>query len=128
MRIRRPKTLTATCAALAVAVAFAGCSGRVRPRSEKTFDEITGLIAGKTADEVIRLLGEPDSRQSVFGSDQKWIWWDYTILAGGDHPPEMRGRVVHLEIVFRNPERSDDHRWRVDGNLAVNYRMPSSDG
>ncbi len=125
--MRRRKLLAAAGVVLAAALALAGC-GRCRARSEKSFDEIHELVSGKTSGEVVRLLGEPDSRQPVFGSDQKWIWWDYTFLDGGDHPPEIRGRVVHLEIVFRNPERSDDHRWRVDGSLAVNYRMPSSDG
>ncbi len=96
-----------------------GCQG-VRARSENSFDEIRHLVAEMEADEVVRLLGEPDSRQPIFGDDEKWIWWNYTFLDGNNYPPEIRGQVVHLEILVKNPA------GRVDGRLAVNYRMPAT--
>lgn len=98
-----------------------------RPRSDLSFGEIGALVEGKTAGEVSHVLGEPDSRQRVYGTDEKWIWWRYTFLDGDDVPPELRGQIVHLEIVFRNPSRSNESRlpyseWPIDGSLAVNYR------
>lgn len=111
------------------------CQGQ-RPRSERSFDEIDALARGKTAEQILRLLGEPDSRQMVFDTDERWIWWNYTFLDGKDCPPELRGRVVHLEIVFRNPGASEpaqtDRRpyseWRVDDAFGITYRTPSSGG
>lgn len=94
-------------------------------RSDKSFDEIYRLIAGSDAPEVVRLLGEPDSRQPVFGSDEKWVWWNYTFLDGNNYPPELRGRVVHLEVVMSKPPRHAGP-WRVGGRLAVYYRVPQS--
>ena len=46
---------------------------------------------------------------------------------------EMRGRVVHLEIVVRNPEKvSVDRRpyseWKVDDAFGITYRTPDSGG
>lgn len=107
-------------------LAVAGCwqSGA---RSERSFDEIHRLIDHSDAPEVIRLLGEPDNRQPIFGSDEKWVWWNYTFLDGSNYPPELRGRVVHLEVVMsKNPTAAADRR--VGGSLAVNYRVPLSDG
>jgi hypothetical protein len=45
----------------------------------------------------------------------------------------MRGRVVHLEIVVRSPERVASQPapyavWKVDDALGVSYQIPSSDG
>lgn len=110
------------------------CQG-VRARSERSFDEIQTLAQGKTADQILRLLGEPDTRQVIFDADERWIWWNYTFLDGKDCPPEMRGRVVHLEIVFRNPRASGPARterrpyseWRVDDAFGVAYRTPASE-
>ncbi len=101
-------------------------------RSERSFDEINRLVQGKTADQVVRLLGEPDTRQTVFDSDEKWIWWNYTFIDGKDYPPELRGRMVHLEIVFTNPARPYEPprpytEWSIDGSFGVNYTMPSHD-
>jgi len=109
-------------AALLAVISLAGCPGG-QARSSKSFDEIHRLVAGKVAEEVVGLLGEPDSRQPIFGADEKWIWWNYTFLDGNDYPPEVRGHVVHLEIIFKKTSRRE---WRVDGELAVGYRLPSS--
>ena len=102
-------------------------SDRPRSRSEKSFDEIYRMVVGQASGEVVRLLGEPDSRQPIFGADEKWIWWNYTYLDGNDYPPELRGRVVHLEIIFRNQGPISEELWRVDGKLAVRYRLPAVD-
>lgn len=115
-------------------IGFAGCRG-TSARSDRSFDEIQALARGKTAEQVLRLLGEPDSRQVVFDNDERWIWWNYTFLDGEDCPPEMRGRVVHLEIVVRNPGgpelvrtgRRPDSEWRVDDAFGITYRTPSTE-
>jgi hypothetical protein len=126
--------------ALLASVAFmligpAGCGGP-KARSARSFDEIQALAQGKTAQQILELLGDPDSRQVVFDADERWIWWNYTFLDGKDCPPEMRGRVVHLEIVLRNPrvtgrrgtEGRAESEWRVDDPFGITYRAPSTDG
>jgi hypothetical protein len=74
--------------------------GQQGPKSNKSFDAIRDLVMGRTAAEVESLLGEPDSRQPLILSGERWVWWNYTYLDGKNYPPEMRGRVVHLEIIF----------------------------
>jgi hypothetical protein len=113
-----------------------GCRGP-KARSGHSFNEIQALARGKSAAQLLELLGEPDSRQVVFDADERWIWWDYTFLDGKDCPPEMRGRVVHLEIVVKNPVRSLEKaspsrrpysEWRVDDAFGITYRAPASGG
>jgi hypothetical protein len=105
-----------------------GCD-RPRAKSDKSFDEIRGMVNEKTAAEVERLLGEPDSREAMMMSGERWIWWNYTYLDGNNYPPEDRGRVVHLEIVFE-PDgpgtKASNHRaeLRVGGLLGVSYTLP----
>ncbi|HBL31330.1 MAG TPA: hypothetical protein DD490_31270 [Acidobacteria bacterium] len=117
----------------ALALLFgAGCRGP-RARSERSFDEIQELVRGKTAEQLLTLLGEPDSRQVIFDADERWVWWNYTFLDGRDCPPELRGRVVHLEIVIKNPVRLGAHRrpyseWQVDDAFGITYRSPFTDG
>jgi len=111
-------------------IGFAGCRGP-RARSDHSFNEIQALVRGKTAQQILQLLGEPDSRQEVFDADERWIWWNYTFLDGKDCPPEMRGRVVHLEIVVRNPERKRASRrpyseWQVDDAFGITYQAPAT--
>lgn len=117
---------------VALLLIVAGCQGP-RARSSRSFSEIQALVRGKTAAQILQLLGEPDSRQMVFDADERWIWWNYTFLAGKDCPPEMRGRVVHLEIVVKNPVRSIEKastsrrpysEWRVDDAFGITYRAP----
>lgn len=111
-------------------LSFLACQGP-RSRSERSFHEIEILARGKSAAQVLQLLGEPDSRQEVFDADERWIWWNYTFLDGKDFPPELRGRVVHLEIVFKNPRRAIRRpysEWRVDDAFGITYRAPSIDG
>ncbi len=112
-------------------IVLLGCQGH-QARSERSFYEIETLARGKTAEQILELLGEPDSRQKVFDADERWIWWNYTFLDGKDCPPEMRGRVVHLEIVVRNPERVGTSRrpyseWQVDDAFGITYKAPSTD-
>ncbi|HEY2293847.1 MAG TPA: hypothetical protein VGM86_24345 [Thermoanaerobaculia bacterium] len=117
-------------------IAASGCRGP-RARSARSFSEIQALVQGKTAEQLLQLLGEPDSRQVVFDADERWIWWNYTFLDGKDCPPEMRGRVVHLEIVVKNPVRNVESarvsrrpysEWRVDDAFGITYRAPATDG
>ena len=110
---------------------MAGCGGGPRPRSQLSFDEIAARVAGLSAAEVTAVLGEPDSRRPVFLRDERWIWWNYTFLAGEDYPPEVRGRVVHLEITFRKPsgagEGSESYsEWHVARPFGVAYRTPNT--
>ena len=125
-------TMRMSCVGIAfLLIALSACQGN-RARSERSFYEIETLVQGKTAEQVAQLLGEPDSRQKVFDADERWVWWNYTFLDGKDCPPEMRGRVVHLEIVVRNPERAGASgrpysEWRVDDSFGITYRAPSKD-
>jgi hypothetical protein len=89
-----PALLLAIVLALPVA-----CGARV-PRSPYTFDQIQRRVAGKSAREVEALLGRPDTRQRLPTRDEKWIWWNYTVLDGKEYAPEVRRRLVHLEIFF----------------------------
>lgn len=95
---------------------------------QRSFDEIRRRLEGKTAAETLSLLGEPDTRREVFGGDVRWIWWSCAILDGKDHPPELRGRVVHVQIVFRNPKRrgaaGSSADWRMDEGLGVGFWLP----
>lgn len=107
-------------------VVLTGC-GHVRARSDKSFDEISRLVSGRTATEVAALLGEPDSRQSILSDSERWVWWSYTYLGGEQYAPEFRGRVVHLEITFvRSAARSGPSRdaWRVGSPFGVSYSFP----
>jgi hypothetical protein len=108
---------------------FVAC--HANSRSDKSFDEIRSMVQNKTAAEVEKLLGPPDSRQALLLGDERWIWWNYTFLGGGDYPPEMRGKIVHLEITFANPDVSGSGRpsyseWRIADPLSVSFILPSA--
>ncbi len=117
-------------AVVALVVLLTGCR-KTAARSARSYDEINRLVAGKTADQVLHLLGEPDSRQVVLDADERWIWWNFTYLEGSDYPPEIRGRVVHLEILFKNPSRGHLERlpyskWLIDDVFGVSFKRPAS--
>lgn len=124
-----PKIATRlACLVVLLLAALAACGPRAR--SERSFPEIQSLVLGRTAEQVARLLGEPDTIQPVFDAGERWIWWNYTFLDGSDFPPEKRGRVVHLEIVVRNPRglgaaRPSYTEWQVDDTFGITYRDPS---
>jgi len=104
------------------------CAHR-QAKSARSFDEIRDMVTGKTAAEVERILGKPDSRESMVMSGERWIWWNYTYLDGNNYAPEERGRVVHLEIVFEpdgSGARAANPRTelRVGGPLGVSYTLP----
>ena len=114
-------------AVLGLLVFLMAC-GKTTPRSDRSFDQIRELVAGKSAAEVEALLGEPDTRESVLVGDERWIWWNYTFLDGKDLPPELRGQVVHLEITFErspDPSASGGSAWRISGPLGVSYSLPA---
>ncbi len=87
------------------------------------------MVQGRTAAEVASLLGEPDSRQPLILSGERWIWWNYTYLDGQNYPPEKRGQVVHLEIIFeREPNEAGNTKaalssLRAIDPLAVSYTL-----
>lgn len=100
-------------------------------KSTKSFDEICDLVAGKTAAEVEVLLGPPDNVYPSPLGNERWTWWNYTFLDGNSYPPEIRKRVVHLEIVFENPGLLSGQvvpasQWRVSDELSVSYQIPDS--
>ncbi|MCP3957362.1 MAG: hypothetical protein GY719_05880 [bacterium] len=100
-----------------------------RPVSDRSFDEIKQMVEGKSASEVVEILGDPQHKEKVFGHSERWIWWRYTTLEGSQHAPELRGQIVHLEVVFRNPSRPGEaipySGWSIDEVNGVEYRLPS---
>ena len=100
--------------------------------AEKSFDQISAMVEGRTADEVENILGSPNSRQMVLFGDERWVWWNYTFLDGKDYAPQIRGRVVHLEILFKNPTppgkpRLPYSRWHIVSPYGISYSGFSSD-
>ena len=109
-----------------MALLLAGCSPTAR--SEKSFDEIRTLVAGKTEAEVTKLLGNPDHREKLPISVERLTWWNYTYL-GKEWAPEVRGKIVHLEITFAGPlvtsvEDDEPSRWRVSEPYGVGFSLP----
>jgi hypothetical protein len=109
---------------------LASCGG-ARARSPWSFDEIRDRVSGRSSKEVEELLGTPDLRQSILLGDERWVWWNFTYLDGVSYPPEERGRIVHLEILF---ERLDSgavkaptaQTLRISGPLGVSYTLTAS--
>ena len=121
------RSLTRSC--VLVLTCFAACQSY--PRSDKSFDQIRAMVQGKTATEVEKLLGPPDSRQPLLLGDERWIWWNYTFLGGQDYSPEVRGKIVHLQITFANPDLSGKDRppysrWRIEDPESVSFVLPGS--
>jgi outer membrane protein assembly factor BamE (lipoprotein component of BamABCDE complex) len=107
---------------------LAGCSPAAR--SEKSFDEIRMLVAGKTEAEVTKLLGNPDHRETLPFGDERWTWWNYTYL-GKEFAPEVRGKIVHLEITFAGPlvaaaGGDEPSGWRVSEPYGVGFSLPGT--
>ena len=117
---------------LAALLGLAAC--RHGARSNRSFEQIQSLVAGKTAAEVAKLLGPPDLKQDLLADDMRWVWWNYTFLDGANFAPEIRGRVVHLEITFESPATTaadpqiPRERWLVSGPLGVSYTLPGEKG
>jgi hypothetical protein len=114
---------------LCVLLIWGACKSR--PRSGKSFDEICRLVSGKSANEVETLLGTPDSREDLAIGDQRWIWWNYTSLEGESYAPEVRGKIVHLEITFSCPIGASNvslspSQWKVSSPLSVSYVLPQA--
>jgi hypothetical protein len=108
-----------------------GNACKSRPRSEKSFDEISRLVAGRSATEVEALLGRPDSRQDLAMGDKRWVWWNFTSLDGESYAPELRGKIVHLEITFSSPIGNANAslspaQWKVSSPLSVSYVVPQA--
>jgi hypothetical protein len=106
-----------------------GLSCRHGARSGRSFDDIRSSVTGKTAAQVERLLGAPDSRVRYIVGDERWIWWDFAYLAGADYAPEVRGRVVHVSITFENPAPGGPvprpySEWKIIEPLGVSYTLP----
>jgi hypothetical protein len=75
------------------------------------------------------LLGAPDYQKQSDLGDEKWLWWNYTVLDGDSYAPEVRGQVVHLEIMFSNPRHDSEpflprSEWRVREPFGVSYLLP----
>jgi hypothetical protein len=109
-----------------------GCAPAAK--SAKSFDEIHKMVAGKTAAEVKQLLGPPDNVDKLLLGDERWVWWNYTFLEGTKWAPEMRGKVVHLEITFEGPSFEREGREvvakaepRVSEPYGVGYVVPGGE-
>jgi len=107
-----------------------GCAPAAK--STKSFDEIHNLVAGKTAGEVQQLLGPPDHIEKLLLGDQRWVWWNYTYLDGQSWAPEVRGKIVHLEITFENPSSEREAGGtkaepRVSDPYGVAYVIPGGE-
>jgi hypothetical protein len=103
------------------------CGHRNVPKSPKCFDDIRDLVRGKNAAQIDSLLGHPDLREKMVFSGERWVWWDYTYLDGNKYPPDLRGRLVHLEIIFEPTVKSaarteavPSELWPTDP-LAITY-------
>lgn len=88
------------------------------------------MVKGRTSSEVETILGEPDSKQEMLSSGERWIWWNYTFLGGNNYPPELRDKVVHLEILFEPDDQAGVARASSPGELrasspfAISYTLP----
>jgi hypothetical protein len=108
---------------------FTACNYQ-RAKSENDFNKIREGVKEKTPDEVERMLGKPDSKQVMLSSGERWIWWNYTSLEGQDYPPELRGKVVHLEIIFQPDDSpgiaraASPSELRVSEPFGVSYTLP----
>ena len=116
---------------LLVCFCLVGCSQSARSRSAKSFDEIRALVVGKTEAEVKKLLGDPDHREKLLFGDERWTWWNYTYLGGNDWAPEVRDKVVHLEITFAGPLTAtagtdESSQWRVSEPYGVGFTFPGA--
>jgi len=125
--LKRPPLSLFAVVVLVVAGSLAAC--RSSARSGKSFDEVRAQIAGKSAAEVERLLGPPNSKVQYVIGDERWIWWSYAYLDGQDYAPEVRGKIVHLSITFENPApgarpRRPYSEWRIVEPLGVSYMLP----
>jgi hypothetical protein len=106
---------------LSLGLTSQGC--RPSAKSQRSFDQIRELVQDRTASEVEKILGKPDMQEAVL-DEQRWVWWNYTFLDGDQYAPEVRGQVVHLEILFRSSSSSAG--LRVAGPLAVSYSRPAT--
>ena len=88
------------------------------------------MVQGKTTSEIEALLGPPNTRQTSELGTERWIWWNYTFLGGQDYSPEVRGKIVHLQIVFADPITESDRpltlNRRVVDPMSVSYLLPSA--
>jgi hypothetical protein len=90
------------------------------------------MVSGKTEVEVNRLLGAPDATETLLLGDERWIWWNYTYLGGKSWAPEVRGKVVHLEITFAGSmladlKDEDKSLWRVSEPYGVGFVLPGEE-
>lgn len=83
------------------------------------------MVSGKTEAEVEKLLGTPDHYEKLLFGDERWTWWNYTYL-GKDWRPEVRDKIVHLEITFAAPivaaaGQEERSKWRVSEPYGVGF-------
>jgi hypothetical protein len=86
------------------------------------------MVSGKTEAEVEKLLGTPDHYEKLLFGDERWTWWNYTYL-GKDWRPEVRDKIIHLEITFAAPivaaaGQEERSRWRVSEPYGVGFSFP----
>jgi hypothetical protein len=116
----------------AVVVCMTQFSCSPSPRSDKSFDEIRKMVSGKTEAEVEKLLGAPDHYEKLLFGDERWTWWNYTHLGKG-WKPEVRDKIIHLEITFAAPllaaaGQEERSRWRVSEPYGVGFSFAGDEG
>lgn len=108
------------------ALLMVACSQSIHSR--KSFDDISKAVEGKTTVEVEKLLGKPNAQEKSAMGDERWVWWNYAVLDGDSYAPEVRGKVVHLEITFAPSGPSSGalphSQWRVRQPFGVTYLFP----
>jgi hypothetical protein len=73
---------------LSVLVFLAACGPRC-------LDDVRDQVTGKTSAEVESFLSEPDKREPMIVSGERWTWHGYTYDDG-----RCPGEVVDLQIIF----------------------------
>ena len=116
---------------LVLCVALLALACRIAPMPGRSYDEVRAIVAGKTAAEVERILGPPNKREQLLLGDERWTWWNYTYLGGEKYPPEVRGKVVHLEITFEGvpaagQKSGSNCQWRVSEPYGVGFSIPGA--
>lgn len=97
-------------------------------KSDRSFDDIKAMVDGMSTEEIQEVLGKPDSQMPMIGPGECWTWWNYTYLDGPNYPPEKRGTVVHLQIIFdlygQEAEASILPSTKAGHSMTISYILP----
>jgi len=133
------KPVSLFCAALSLGLFLlnlTGCgSGGGRARGDKllTTTEVKQQVMGKTKNEVVRLLGQPDTTQVEWGSDgssANWTFRDAAIYPEDGKPTDLYVRfekwvVVRVGAEADGTNRSSQRRQANGLGSAEGNRLPA---